>query len=177
MLAASESGRIDVIQALLAQCGPDAVDAATLLGTTPLMVACSGGHVAAAKCLLEKRAIVHAVTTEGSTALSLALHTSHRACAEILLDAGASCSSLGESGVPDWVRTYVPGSRAMCRAAALCLLGLRRLRASPMLNTIDRHLVFRIAKLIWSLRSGPPFFSSFLLSRCRFVGGQGELWC
>jgi ankyrin repeat protein len=158
MLAASRM-HTDVLRTLLAprHGGSTAlvsVDTPATGGVTPLMVTSGGGAVSALKCLLEHRANVNAVASDGLTALQRALQGGHFVCAEILLDSGASRALLKMEDIPPWVSSYEPGSRAACRHTALCVLGVRQLRSNPLLNSIDRHLVLQIARLIWSMRRG-----------------------
>ena len=81
---------IEVLNALLAAAPVAAVDAHTLDGSTPLMLAASRGNLAAVNALLGRGSEVDAAAHNGDTALLLAVRADELAVAQRLIEADAS---------------------------------------------------------------------------------------
>lgn len=67
-------------------------------GSTPLMLACAGGHGRLVKLFLRKGAAINARNAAGDSALLLAAAAGHRAVAKHLLEAGADPTLVNARG-------------------------------------------------------------------------------
>ncbi len=117
-LAASQSGREDVVRVLL-DGGADP-NLSTLPGRTPLMAASAEGEVTAMRLLLEKGANPKAASGTGSTALFDAARSRSVEAVRLLLDAGADVNTLTKR------RESVLGLAAMQGAEGIVKLLLER---------------------------------------------------
>ncbi|KAI8423911.1 hypothetical protein MSG28_002584, partial [Choristoneura fumiferana] len=86
LLLAARAGDAQAVVDLMAQGAPFTTD---WLGTSPLHLACAGGHVAAAGVLLRAGVSRDARTKVDRTPLHLAAHAGHARVAALLLDHGA----------------------------------------------------------------------------------------
>ena len=87
LMLASQEGRLDVVQALLAKSAD--VNAKTNKGVTALMLASENGYLDVVQILLSKGADVNAEDKDGKTALSLAKRKGNSYIAQPLIKAGA----------------------------------------------------------------------------------------
>lgn len=97
LTAAAMGGKVEALKLLMAHAGPSSKAVRSLVnmqdarsGTTALMVATSGGHVAAIELLLECDAEVNLRDRNGDTALKRAAENGHYAAAELLISRKAN---------------------------------------------------------------------------------------
>ena len=80
---------------------------------TPLLIACSKGHVDAARLLLDKGAEVDRAAEDGQTPLFIACQKGHVDVARLLLDKGAEVDRVGRRCSPP-VTTATSTRRGCC---------------------------------------------------------------
>jgi ankyrin repeat protein len=94
---AAEAGDLGEVERLVGQ-DPGLLEARSLAGVTPLMVASTEGHVEVVRCLLNKGAPVDEQDHRGTTAVACAYTWSRPSVVRLLLERGADPTIAANSG-------------------------------------------------------------------------------